>query len=109
MEECDIKKEDLHRVIRLTNWVFKREVKTRGRKKLKESEKEYLKVSAKRIVVTGSDRVKISKNPMYKRRAYKALFGKDKYIKELEKAELILVKIEFVSIHGLSFAPEHIK
>ena len=63
--------------------------------------------TAKDIVVVGNDRVKILTNPMFVKRVYENVYGKEKWLKKYDEKTLSIKRIVLKKPISLSFAPEY--
>lgn len=61
---------------------------------------------AENVMVVGKDRKKLAKNPIFVGRVYQSIFGKDKWQSRRDEDCLVITKIDFISYHGESNAPD---
>ncbi len=96
-------KENAKKVIWLCDFHYREVIRTKGRGVVT-TERNSI---APNILSVGSDRIKIIRNPMFMKRVYHQLYGKDKWLKRYEEKTLTITKIDFKKALSLSFAPEY--
>jgi len=92
------------RVIRLTDWHYNEHKIGKGRGGVKLDRSGI----AKNIICVGTDRITIMTTHKFLARVYYAVYGKDKWEKNMENKTLSIKKIVFKKALSLSLAQEHV-